>query len=230
MSYINDALRKAQKEKDNLYRRCNTIISSPVYRQCNKKPKWMAATVIISILIAVSVFFSLRHHNLCGTDGDKKTPAHLQEIAKDTRPQVPEKAPAISQEVKKLYKEAFNHQRDNDLTRAKELYRKTLEIDHEFVFALNNLGVIYMEQKRNNEAVSLFKKAIDLQTDYIDPYYNLACLYSQSGNIPEGIDYLKKAISINNNVKAWAKDDKDLENLRASAGYKKMEASAGSTD
>ena len=214
MSYINDALKKAQKEKDNLYRHYEGIVSAPTYRKSGQKTKWMITTgLIVLILLALPVFSLLRYHILLSTDNNEV--AVHQSV--NMTPQ--ENSRASSPGVKKLYQEALNYQRKNNLTRAEELYRKILNVDPEYIFALNNLGVIYMSQKRNEEAISIFKKAIDLKTDYVDPYYNLSCLYSRSGDIPRGLEYLKKAISINNNVKEWAKDDKDLQKLRGSSGF-----------
>jgi Flp pilus assembly protein TadD len=82
--------------------------------------------------------------------------------------------------------------------------------------------VICMSRKENKEAGNMFRKAIELKADYVDPYYNMACLYSLSGNISKSLYYLKMAVSINNSVKNWAKNDKDLEGLRMSEIYKKI--------
>ena len=130
--------------------------------------------------------------------------------------------PAKTGDVKRLYNEALNYQRNGNPAMAEEVYRKILAIDPGFVMGLNNLGVICMSQKKNKEAADMFRKAIDLKADYVDPYYNLACLYSLSGNISKSLYYLKMAVSINNSVKNWAKNDKDLERLRVSETYKKI--------
>jgi tetratricopeptide (TPR) repeat protein len=79
-----------------------------------------------------------------------------------------------------------------------------------------------MSQGGNKKAEVMFKRAISLRNDYVNPYYNLACLYSQEGDILHALDYLKKAAQINNDVKNWAKDDRDLKNVRESAGFKKV--------
>ena len=134
---------------------------------------------------------------------------------------VPE-MPAKTGDVKRLYNEALNYQRNGNPAMAEEVYRKILVINPEFVTGLNNLGVICMSRKENKEAADMFRKAIDLKADYVDPYYNLACLYSLSGNISKSLYYLKMAVSINNSVKNWAKNDKDLERLRVSETYKKI--------
>jgi len=130
--------------------------------------------------------------------------------------------PAKTGDVKRLYSEALNYQRNDNPAMAEKIYRKILAIDPGFVMGLNNLGVICINRKKNKEAADMFRKAIGLKADYVDPYYNMACLYSLSGNISKSLYYLKMAISINNNVKNWAKNDKDLEGLRMSEIYKKI--------
>jgi Flp pilus assembly protein TadD len=124
--------------------------------------------------------------------------------------------------VDNLYKKALGWYQKGNLDKAGEEYKKVLSIEPKHVFALNNLGVIYMSRKGNKKAEDMFRKAIDLKADYVDPYYNLACLYSISGNISKSLYYLKIAVSINNSVKNWAKNDKDLEGLRMSETYKKI--------
>jgi tetratricopeptide (TPR) repeat protein len=233
MSYINDALEKAQKSKDSLYRHYERVISASTNQQTNVKTKWMIRSgVIVVILLVLLVFSLLSYHIFLGTAGneaivhksvkDKNGQTLTREGAGVSEPRVIKDAPAKSQDMKDMYKEALNHQRNNNLIEAEELYGKILKSDPDFVLVLNNLGVIYMSQKRNEEAKNIFSKAIDLKADYVDPYYNLACLYSQSGNIPESLEYLKRAISINIDVKNWAKNDKDLKNVRISAAYKEI--------
>jgi len=120
---------------------------------------------------------------------------------------------AKTYDVRLLYQQALNYQQKNDLTRAENIYRKILDTDPKHVSALNNLGVIYLSQKKNGKAIQTFTKAINLKSDYVDPYYNLACLYSQSGDTSRSLNYLKKAIKIKNDVKNWAVNDTDLRYL-----------------
>lgn len=269
MSIINNALRKAQKEKENLYRHYERIIFATSDQQTDKRKKIIVATSIVATLLVLITFMFIMHiafsdksskeevvHKTVmkksmpplsqttanestkprkivrsksvplppqATEQEPKTPPEIVS-SKSVPPSPPAMAkdletPPIPQDPATLYQEALAYQRNDSLTRAEELYKKILEIDPKHVNAFNNLGVIYMGQKRNEEAISAFEKAIALKGDYVDPHYNLACLYSQSDNIPKSLDYLKKAIKIEKNVKNWAKDDKDLNKLRRSAEY-----------
>ena len=197
MSYINDALKKVQKEKDSLYQHYGNIISDPVYHRTGRGKRWMiTAGVIVLILLALPVFMLLRYNASSGTNysnmaiiqdaGDKaEVRGRKSELARrqsgevgsqkaevrDTPPvevkKVPE-MPAKTGDVKRLYSKALNYQRNGNPAMAEKVYRKILSIDPGFVMGLNNLGVICMSQKKNKEAADMFRKAIDLKADYLD--------------------------------------------------------------
>ncbi len=253
MSHIDNALKKAQKEKDNIYQRYSRIV--PVATHKNNTGRKMglvifAAVALISLsAIALLVFENnardgregvIPHENVAvekvtasqqekaiitGTaavplldSGEKKT---LPSPMAGNDGSVKTGADTISG-VDTLYRKALGYQQKGDMDKAGEGYKKVLSIEPEHVFALNNLGVIYMSRRKNKEAADMFIKAMTLKADYIDPYYNLACLYSLSGNISESLHYLKMAASINNSVKNWAKNDRDLKNVRESAEFRKV--------
>lgn len=120
------------------------------------------------------------------------------------------------------YRQALAAQRRGDHRQAEGLYRQTLAKDPGHVRALNNLGVLYMEAQKNEEAIALFGKAIVLKRDYVDPYYNLACLYARKKAVDESLWYLKVAMAISDDVKDWVMKDADMENIVASPLFKKM--------
>ncbi|MEW6333769.1 MAG: tetratricopeptide repeat protein, partial [Thermodesulfobacteriota bacterium] len=113
-------------------------------------------------------------------------------------------------------------QRTWEHRRAEALYRQTLAIEPGHVRALNNLGVLYMDAQKTEEAMAMFGKAIVLKRDYADPYYNLACLYARKKEIDESLWYLKVAMTISNEVKDWVMKDADMEHVVASPLFKKM--------
>ena len=273
MSYINDALKKGQKEKDSIYRNYGNIISDPVYHRTGRGKRWMiAGGVIVLILLALSGFMLLKYNTSSGTGnssiailqdaedktevrgrrseardqrseirgqksevrgqksevrgrrsevrdqrsevrgqgsgvGDQRSEVRGQrselarrqsdgvgsrktEKEKDEhrtsnvqRPTSNEKQkkqkifpemPAKTGDVKRLYSEALNYQRNDNPAMAEKIYRKILAIDPGFVMGLNNLGVICINRKKNKEAADMFRKAIGLKADYVDPYYNMA--------------------------------------------------------
>lgn len=246
MSHIENALKKAQEEKDGLYKRYSPITPVTTHRSNTvHRTVWtiIAAVVLISLAVIVLLLFG---NNSAPDEKNSVIPRKnvVMEKAISTGAAVvplpgsgkkgwlPSPMAGNAGSVKKgtdtipgvdnLYRKALSYQQKGSLDKAGEGYKKVLNIEPEQVFALNNLGVIYMSRGRNKNAEVLFKRAISLRSDYVNPYYNLACLYSQEGNIPRALDYLKKAAQINNDVKNWAKDDRDLKNIRESADFGKV--------
>jgi len=125
-------------------------------------------------------------------------------------------------EAEVRYREALTAQRSGDAPGADALYRRVLALDPDHVRALNNLGIIRMEQKKREEAIALFSKAIIVKKEYVDPYYNLACLYARANEIDESLWYLKVAMAINGDVKNWAEKDADMRNVVGSPAFKKI--------
>jgi len=82
-----------------------------------------------------------------------------------------------------------------------------------FLF-LNNLGVIYIQERNYSKARNSLESAIRLKPEYVDPYYNLACLYAIKGDVMKSLDNLEKAVSLNKSVMEWARKDRDLQNIR----------------
>lgn len=112
-----------------------------------------------------------------------------------------------------LYVQALRKQRQGDLEEAKALYKKVIKADPRHVPALNNLGVIFMNQKMYEPAAASFKEALHIRHDYVDAHYNLACLYAQKNDTEQSLFYLKKAMALNPAVRQWAARDDDLLNL-----------------
>ena len=246
MSHIDNALKKAQEEKNNIYQRYSRI--TPVATRKNNTGTKAGQVIVtaIAFISLVAIVLMVFENNapdkkedviLHGNIVEEKASTSRQETGTSARelcghavtadkdgaePDVCEKAEQSEANADNLYKKALDWYQKGDLDKAGEEYKKVLSIEPKHVFALNNLGVIYMSRNGNKEAADMFRKAIDLKADYVDPYYNMACLYSLSGNISKSLYYLKMAVSINNSVKNWAKNDKDLEGLRMSETYKKI--------
>ena len=85
-------------------------------------------------------------------------------------------------DLETLYAQALRKQRQGDLEEAKSLYKKVINADPRHVSALNNLGVIFMNQKMYEQAVASFKEALHIRRNYVDAHYNLACLYAQKND------------------------------------------------
>jgi tetratricopeptide (TPR) repeat protein len=124
--------------------------------------------------------------------------------------------------AKDLYEKARDLHRSGRLQEAMRLYRKTLSLDPNYMDALNNLGVIYIQSRMYPAARESFAKAIRLKPDYVDPHYNLACLDALQGRLRQSLAHLKKAVSLDQSVKEWAIKDADLRNLRGVPEFEKI--------
>ena len=146
----------------------------------------------------------------------------IQPGEKPVPPALPVGGRAALREAEVRYKEALAAQRNGDVPGAEALYQKVLALDPDHVRALNNLGIIRMEQNKREAAIALFSKAIIVKKEYVDPYYNLACLYARVNEIDESLWYLKVAMAINGDVRNWVEKDADMKNVAASPAFKKI--------
>jgi tetratricopeptide (TPR) repeat protein len=245
MSYINDALRKVQKEKESRYVAYGHIVSAPG-KKSEQPKRWLS---IIGILIVF--FFAAGIIALLYWPEDKKVPATAlvrtpvvaKAIIVPAEPQIVKEtiadrkniaalkketaAPEIkvkpgNTDSKIIYEQALERQREGKLKEAKILYRKVIKIDKDNVQALNNIGVIYMSQKRYKRAIMRFKDAIKIKHNYPDAHYNLACLYAQKNDAARSLLYLKNAIRYNPEVRHWAENDGDLKTMADLPEFKKL--------
>jgi tetratricopeptide (TPR) repeat protein len=240
MSYINDALRKVQKEKESNYAAYGSIITSS-----NKNPPWPAKLrfLVGALIVFILIMGGVALFNLLMTSKEQiakqatvtaVAPPSVRAVnaASGIVPEiVPAKpmekpaakvmlhAPALVPEEKvfvdarDIFNQAMNKQSEGKLDEAKELYRKVIKSSPRNIQALNNLGVIYMTQKNYKWAIIRFQNALAVKPDYVDAHYNLACLYSQKKDVARSLYYLKAAVKLNPEVRQWAKTDNDLKEL-----------------
>jgi tetratricopeptide (TPR) repeat protein len=226
MSYINNALRKVQKERDNRYGPYGDIISSPQKRPEPARRRFFlvyAAAGIALIIISSLIAYSYRD----AAKGQIKSAAAVPRAAASAPQTAVSAKPQGGDEWRllraaQLYEEALAAQRGKRWEEAGSFYRQALTFDPRHINSLNNLGVLSMSQGRHEDAVELFVKAIAAKEDYVDPYYNLACLYSQTGNVKASLVYLARAIKIDGKVREWAHSDADFKKMRLLPEFKKI--------
>jgi tetratricopeptide (TPR) repeat protein len=229
MSYINDALRKAQKDKDNRYEPFGGVIApSPEGPNRPRKRRVIVGTTVALVILVSAVLLFAVYGLQRPSARPKGAPPPQATVAEKTAPKATERTirppdgPPVTREADVRYQEALIAQRTGDLRRAEALYEKVLALDPGHVRTLNNLGVIYMGQKKRGKAIAVFGRAVVLKKDYVDPYYNLACLYAQMNEIDESLWYLKVAVAIDGGVINWVKKDADMKNVVASPEFKKI--------
>jgi tetratricopeptide (TPR) repeat protein len=223
MSYIHDALKKAQKEKDGLHHAYEGVASTPgkKLKLLSGKALWLAPLLLVSLAFAVYLLLPSGD-----TEGPVVEPARPKlkgktetPVAEPARPK-PKARPKNVGRPEVMYEKARTFHKRGRLQAAKRLYEKTLSIDPGHVDALNNLGVIQLQEGNYPAARISFTEAIRLQPDYVDAHYNLACLNALGGEASQGLVHLKKAVMVDPTVKEWARNDPDLDNLRALPEFK----------
>jgi tetratricopeptide (TPR) repeat protein len=232
MSYINSALRKVQKERDGRYAVYGDFISSCREGRrdgASAARRWRvfafpaAVAVILGILaVAGWVFYPAAIPTVKGSVA-VSPPQAATVVQHSAGPAASAGEDAARRDRSaQVYESALAAQRGRRWQEAESLYQQTLSFNPRHVQALNNLGVLYMTQKRTEAAMELFIKAMAIQDDYVDPYYNLACLYSQSGNIRASLSYLERAVKIDGQVRKWAKQDNDFKKMQSLPEFHKI--------
>ena len=237
MSYINEALKKAQKNKDAGYIDYMRTIGKAggTERFSDKKLIYIPLIIIFIFLIllyikigdpfgrkpvgtrktaeAVTAADRSQNNKNLTVNGEKSSPVKKADEI-DTS-----KADIINQS-EELYKQAVSLFEKGRFQDAKDIYTKILTLDPGHINSLNDMGVLAMKQGEYKDAINYLEKAVRLKPDYVTSYYNLACAYSLLNDPDKGMDYLLKAITIDKKVKDWAEKDPDLRNIVESARFK----------
>lgn len=248
MSYINDALRKAQKDQKSDYAAYEPIVSADGKKASGTR-KWFIIAGVAMLFLWAGAVVALLHR-----PEEKTVPAMTEVIAareamvapaatppaddtaldvsKEAAPAAAKPAPVeIPVEIKEapgkndaqaLYAQAVQKQREGKLTEAKDLYKQVIKIDPKNIQALNNLGVVYMDQKVYKWAAIRLNDALKIKHDYPKAHYNLACLYAQQNNREQSLHHLQKAIGLNPEAKTWAQTDEDFRVFADLPEFKKL--------
>lgn len=213
MSYIHEALNKAQRERESRYRRYGIASArAKETRFFDKRAARVLSLIVLTILIAFALYSWL--------DCIIPKKGAVSEF-KDTWV-VAAHNPESVVTIEGFYEKARELHKKGDFQEAIDMYKRILEADPGHINTLNNLGVIYFHLNDLALASASFEKAIRLNPEYVNSYYNLACLYARSGELPESLAVLKKAISLDQSVREWAQSDADMKNLHKEKEFKDL--------
>jgi len=109
-----------------------------------------------------------------------------------------------------------------EISKAIGQFKNALKIQPQFAPAQYNLAFAYAAGKQYDKALEALKNMVVLQPDNSSTYYNIAALYALQNNVSESIKWLKKAIDRGYQNWELIKTDKDLNNIRNSAGYREL--------
>ena len=93
---------------------------------------------------------------------------------------------------------------------ARQAYEHILTYSPNYVDALNNLGVIYFNEKNYDKALEYWLRILDRQPKNVSALGNVGAIYQNAGDAQKALIYYEKAIEIgpnlnvlNNAVKAY---------------------------
>ena len=86
--------------------------------------------------------------------------------------------------------------RNSEWKNGEVLWSKTIETSPSYFGGYNNLGIIYLGQGKDIEALNLFMKTIEIKPEYAEAYNNIGIIYKRAGDYNSSIGYYKRAISL----------------------------------
>ena len=104
------------------------------------------------------------------------------------------KAPPPAAQV--LYVEAARALEANDADRAARKLKRALQAHPEYVEAHNNLGFVYWQQGRLEDAIRHFKAAVSLDPAWNTSLVNLALAFYAFGDFDEALSTINRAIDL----------------------------------
>lgn len=105
------------------------------------------------------------------------------------------------------FKDAGRH------TEAEALYRRILDADADYFFALYNLASLLYDVERHDEAEGLLVRAVAVSPDDADSFYFLALVYEKQSRTDEATDAFREAVRCN----------PDYANAHAAVGFALMD-------
>ncbi len=129
----------------------------------------------------------------------------------------------LIEELDKLILEAQQLFMNKRYDEAENKLKEALGIKPFDIRVMNNLGIIYIQEKRYKDAIEQFTNALKIREDFGDAYYNLACVYSKMGDIDMGLKYLQMGKQyFSQDLIEQSKKDNDLKNLRENNDFRKI--------
>ncbi len=222
MSYINQALRKAQEAKGNIYTPYRQFIETGAGRsgQVNGKVfRWLGCAAAL-LLVAVSL---IALGQWAPFFGDKMSvPAPPKEAIVAAPPPSAPASPEESAEVKALFEKAITAQRLLRFAEAEKIYGQILAVLPNHKKSLNNLGILYLDKGNDAQARHFLEQAKAADAAWADPHYNLACLLGRGGRPQEALVHLQRAAALSPAVLEWAMTDDDLRSIRLLPEFQKL--------
>ena len=91
-------------------------------------------------------------------------------------------ASTLREEAYTYRAEGYDAQQRGDKANALALYQKAAQLDPSYAAPNNDLGILFEEQGRLEEAERAYQQALRVDPNYLEAHANLAMLYERMGN------------------------------------------------
>jgi tetratricopeptide (TPR) repeat protein len=220
MSYINDALRKAQKEKDGRYGRYSGIISRLPGPRGHGRAKWIFAAVSLMMLTALFVWWTTADRQERPVAATQATPekaaaGQMQATAASgagperteaAAPTAKAQAKAVQPEVSAVRPETSASGRQTALLKPSEREVKKSKVEPATPRAqpakpVPDPGALYQKalaaqrNKKTAAAERLYRRILTLDAAHTGAMNNLGVIYMSRGRHDQALALFKKAIA-----------------------------------
>ena len=93
----------------------------------------------------------------------------------------------------------YKNKTANNLKKAESFYKKAIELDKKIPEPHNNLGSLYDQLDKFNNAIECFKNAININPKFSYAHHNLGAVYVSIGKFNEAKKHFKESIKLNPN-------------------------------
>ena len=93
----------------------------------------------------------------------------------------------------------FKNNKDGNIKKVEDLYKKAISLNREIAEPHNNLGNLYTYVNKFEMAIKSYQAAINLNPKFAFAYHNLANTYVTTGNLVKAQENFKKAIELDPN-------------------------------
>ena len=98
--------------------------------------------------------------------------------------------------AEKWFERGYQSQKENDLDEALRYYTEAIQLNPKLNATYNNLGALYSELKRYEEAEAAYRKAIELNPDDATAYSNLGTLLYTQERYSDAASAYEKVVSL----------------------------------
>ena len=105
-------------------------------------------------------------------------------------------SPTESNEAGELYDHGTELLRQNNFSEAEKYFLRAIELDNEFVDAMDHLGIVYRNLRRYDDAEKWYLRSIEINPHNLVPYINLGVVYRYQGRYEDARQIYLKAQKI----------------------------------